>query len=347
MKKANIPVFITSGPNRAENIRVVLNAIESTVVLRMKKAIKVVIKPNFLSTRRLAASTHPQTLRAVLDWIRQHYNGPLIIAEGSKAYMSYIKNYRIEAMAQEYDASILNIDTDENKWLHFDGIDHDNNRQTIRYSQTAAKSFLISLSLPKMHGNAGVTLGIKNLMGLIHPKDRKLMHGFSRNLNLKTRQLLASPKWEKDTIIGEILSNLTGLYVNLMGIKAYSSQKQLALANNYSIIGYNIAQMSKAIRPNLTVLDAYYAMEGVGPWFGHLVKLNTALASPDAQSIDLVTANMIGLESRQISYLHHILMANPNINKNIVFPLENPRSYTLKPHPNAIFQQVNREKSNK
>ncbi|MFQ5812142.1 MAG: hypothetical protein ACE5I2_02960, partial [Anaerolineae bacterium] len=67
MVKFNSKVALIKGDDRYENIAQVLTLIEDGVDLSDKK--RILIKPNFVSTRRQLAATHVEAVRAVLDWL--------------------------------------------------------------------------------------------------------------------------------------------------------------------------------------------------------------------------------------------------------------------------------------
>jgi len=56
-------------------------------------------------------------------------------------------------------------------------------------------------------------------------------------------------------------------------------------------------------KPQLTVIDGYYCMEGQGPSSGDVVKLDIILAGYDGVALDSVVCKIIGFEPREILYL--------------------------------------------
>ena len=56
-------------------------------------------------------------------------------------------------------------------------------------------------------------------------------------------------------------------------------------------------------KPQLTVIDGYYCMEGQGPSSGDVVKLDIILAGYDGVALDSAVCNIIGFEPREILYL--------------------------------------------
>ncbi|HIC93847.1 MAG TPA: DUF362 domain-containing protein, partial [Anaerolineae bacterium] len=79
--RARSKVALVRGDDRYGNIAQALTLIEDGVDLSDKR--RVLIKPNFVSTGRQLAATHVEAVRAVLDWLRARYSGPITIGEGA------------------------------------------------------------------------------------------------------------------------------------------------------------------------------------------------------------------------------------------------------------------------
>jgi len=73
-------VALVRGEDRYSNISRALEQIAADVDLSEKQ--RVLIKPNFVVTDKALAVTHAEAMRAVLDFVRARYDGPLTIAKG-------------------------------------------------------------------------------------------------------------------------------------------------------------------------------------------------------------------------------------------------------------------------
>jgi uncharacterized protein (DUF362 family) len=62
-----------------------------------------------------------------------------------------------------------------------------------------------------------------------------------------------------------------------------------------------LVDINKARPPDLLVMDAFYAMEGLGPTFGESKALNLALASDNVISIDAVASRVMGYRPMSIT----------------------------------------------
>ena len=79
-------VALVRGDSRYRNIRQALNLLTDGVDRGLAQALsgkqRVLVKPNFVVTHMPLAATHTDAMRAVLDFVRAHYDGPITIAEG-------------------------------------------------------------------------------------------------------------------------------------------------------------------------------------------------------------------------------------------------------------------------
>lgn len=64
-----------------------------------------------------------------------------------------------------------------------------------------------------------------------------------------------------------------------------------------------LADIYSVSKPELTVIDGYYCMEGQGPSSGDVVKLDIILAGYDGVALDTTICKIIGLEPGEILYL--------------------------------------------
>ncbi|MEJ2191882.1 MAG: DUF362 domain-containing protein [Nitrospirota bacterium] len=68
----------------------------------------------------------------------------------------------------------------------------------------------------------------------------------------------------------------------------------------------NLAELAKATKLDLVVLDAMYAMEGEGPLLGEPVRLGVAVASVDPLKADGLGVRLMGLDPADIGYLFYL-----------------------------------------
>jgi len=88
------------------------------------------------------------------------------------------------------------------------------------------------------------------------------------------------------------LKNLIGCLVGQENKK----KTHLALAEN-------IVHITESIRPHLHIVDALFAMEGLGPTKGTPVKTDTVLIGTDPYLVDLLAARFAGFDYRKVTTL--------------------------------------------
>lgn len=157
-------VSVSSGGNRYENVRSCLEGLGEVLHTSLVGKRRVLIKPNFVSTTRQAASSHVDAARAVLDVISDSVEGTITIAEGAAQIPTSrgFRDFNFEQLLKSYDIRLLDLNTDESVEIELFGRELE--PVTFRIARTVMESdYRISLALPKMHDTVVVTLAIKNM----------------------------------------------------------------------------------------------------------------------------------------------------------------------------------------
>jgi uncharacterized protein (DUF362 family) len=73
----------------------------------------------------------------------------------------------------------------------------------------------------------------------------------------------------------------------------------------YHIMGINgvIVDINSVLKPHLTVIDGFIAMEGRGPTDGDPVKMNVIVAGKDPVATDATGARLMGIDPTEISHI--------------------------------------------
>lgn len=137
------------------------------------------------------------------------------------------------------------------------------------------------------------------------------------NLNYSKNRIVKAP-WSKlkKIIIPEPVLK-TDFLISVPVMKTHSITKiTLTLKNmvgainevmmqrlHYCGIEQSIADINKVIKPDLGIIDATYAMEGLGPVYGDKVILNTCIGGFDLVSVDAVGARMMGFDPYEIKHI--------------------------------------------
>ncbi len=96
---------------------------------------------------------------------------------------------------------------------------------------------------------------------------------------------------------------LTGVTVgmkNLFGCIRYEDRKKFHREIDLAIL---LADLLKALPPDLTIVDAIQAMEGFGPHAGTPVDMGLVIAGRDALSVDCVGTYLMGVDPRSLATL--------------------------------------------
>jgi uncharacterized protein (DUF362 family) len=175
--------------------------------VRLEDVSSVLVKPNFVSVSRPVAATHVDAVRAVLDFIRVRYDGPVLVAEGAAVSSTWegFRNFGYQALIDEYGVTLADLNADD--VVPVSVYDRRLSPLTVYLSRTVVEAaFRVSVGPPKTHDAVVVTLSIKNMVmgALVNPPARgsskMAMHqGFPAiNLNLA---LVAPYVWPHLSVI--------------------------------------------------------------------------------------------------------------------------------------------------
>lgn len=97
------------------------------------------------------------------------------------------------------------------------------------------------------------------------------------------------------------MTKFSGAIKNLFGLNPYIFKLEYHLAINDVL--QDIYQIFK---PELSIVDGIWAIDGYGPWNGIPVNLNTIIASNDALIADIISLKIIGWKVEDVAYLDNI-----------------------------------------
>lgn len=279
-------VALVKGNDRYANITQALALISSDIDLSGKKS--VLVKPNFISTTRQLAATHVDGVRAVLDWLRDRYDGPITIGEGpaiGDAFAGY-RNFGYLDLAEEYGVQFIDLNRDE--WVPVQVYDRKLRPMWVRAARTAVESdFRIAVGPPKTHDTVIVTASLKNMVmgSLIRggPSIEKFV------------QLL--PNWVTNSSLSRRLETPF--------LRFILRNDKSALHQGYQAINLSLYTLAKTLSPHLSVNDGFMGMEGEGPVDGDPMELEIAIASTDFLAADAVAVKLMGFDLDKIGYLYY------------------------------------------
>ena len=223
-----------------------LGGIESIIT----KGDTVALKPNVV-TGELSGpgvTTDKRIVEALIKLCRDAGAGRILIVEGAGYFTETSKALELSgyvALAEKYGTEI--VDVDKSPVIEVEVQDY-LLMEKVEVSQAFMEADVrINVPVMKTHDQLKVTLGVKNLKGVL-------------------------PKYMKRNF------HKTGVVKGIL-------------------------DLNKAVRVDLTVLDAIVAMEGLGPSFGPKVELNTIIASKDVYALDRVASKIMGFDAEELDYL--------------------------------------------
>ena len=214
----------------------------------VKKGDRVVIKPNILTAAepQYAVSTNPDVMATLVKLCIEAGAGLVQVFDFPTSNVSAAyERSGIEKAVTEAGARMEKMSQ-----LKFKKTPIPNGRDLKSwpiYEDVLTADVLIDAAIAKTHNLAGLTMGMKNLMGVI--QDRGAFH---------------------------------------------------------SNIGQRIADLSSAVRPTLTVIDAVRVLVRNGPTGGSLSdvrEMNTIIASTDIVAADSYGATLFGKKGSDLSYI--------------------------------------------
>jgi uncharacterized protein (DUF362 family) len=293
-------VALARGGSRRESIAAALEVISERVDLETAR--RVLIKPNFVSTSDQAASTHVDAVRAVLDFARARYDGPIIVAEGAALSPTFdgFRNFDYESLVDGYaaGAGVELVDLNADETVPVQIYDRRLRPLTVRLARTAVEPgvFRISVGPPKTHDCVIVTLAIKNMVmgALVNPKAMQgsggMPGGTRRIAGLIPKSVWRSQlaEWAKGTLLGRL-----------------GGSSKMAMHQGFPAINLNLALVAAHVWPHLAVIDGWEGMEGDGPGAGDPVDWRVALAGTDPLAVDALTAHLMGFDPAQVGYMQY------------------------------------------
>lgn len=211
----------------------------------LKTSGKVLIKPNAGSPSppSKAANTNPLLVAAMVEIIRDHAESVVVGERDGIACSASkcLKKSGIEEAANGSGAEVRLLDDDPQIDVKIDG----KRLKSVKLPKTVVECDTI-INIPKLKTNSFslLTLGIKNLMGLIGREDRTRFHR----------------------------TDLPQLLVDL----------------------------SRVIKPDLTIIDGVFAMEGQGPVYGNVIDLGLLIAGKDIVATDAVASYVTGFYPEEV-----------------------------------------------
>ncbi len=240
--------------------------IEDDIMASLEGKKRILLKPNFVNTNKPLCATRVEAVRAILDFLKPRWNGPIEIGESpwsKNGTFEGFKNYGYLPLEKEYGVTLsdLNEQPYHNLYLFSQG----NIPTRVRIISTFLDKdqYIISAAKLKTHNSVLVTASLKNILmsAPFHDykgqNDKSLMHSKLQN-NERTKN---------------------------------------------DLLHFNLFHLAQNTFPDLGVIDGYEAMEGNGPQDGTPFDARIAMASLDPLALDTLATKIMGFDAKQIMYL--------------------------------------------
>ncbi|MFN2226138.1 MAG: DUF362 domain-containing protein [Anaerolineae bacterium] len=291
-------VALIRGEARYDNVRRCLELIAGDVDLSGRQ--RVLIKPNFVATDDPLAATHVDGVRAVLDFVRTRYDGPITIAEGPamRPAAEGFQNYGYEALADLPGVTLRDLNLDEP--VAVTAYNWRLRPMRLHMAHSVVDSdFRISIGPPKTHDIVIVTLSLKNMvMGALISR---FEHGAGGRDGF-----LASVTSTLAHLVPQRLRNLPPVaWMQFRYMSQLQPSDKMKMHQSYAVLNLNLALLAPLVAPHLAVIDGFEAMEGNGPTGGTPVPLRLALAGTDPLATDVLATHIMGFDPAEIGYLYY------------------------------------------
>lgn len=170
-------VALVKGDERKANIRKALELIADDIDIKGRRP---VIKVNFVSTYTPLSATHIDSVRAIVEFLRDRGENAIVVAEGATMGTTSrgFKEYGYLDLAKEYDLELVDLN-EPDSWKVVYVIHPDMKPHPLKLAQTMVdpNNYIISATRIKSHLMVGATLTAKNvIMGAIMIMDKGRMH---------------------------------------------------------------------------------------------------------------------------------------------------------------------------
>ena len=210
---------------------------------------RVLVKVNFITTKTwdTGATTDPIVVEAIIQRLKE-LPVEVVVVESDATITNATKAFRVTGMAEMCERNGV-------EWLN---LRHVKDRvelpipdglalKKITVPRIVAESAVISAAKMKTHSETRVTLGMKNMFGLLPDKFKGRYH-------------------------------MKGMHKVILDINT-------------------------VLRPALTVIDGFVAMEGRGPVQGKPVQMDTIIAGADPVATDSTACRVMGFDPHGIGHL--------------------------------------------
>ena len=295
---------------RNEDITLAVNSCLDQLEIPNLTGKTILLKPNVgrEADPKQAINTNPEVVSAVFNYLRNKFNARYMLGDSPIINTDTRTAFKQAGYSELMNDSNLHfIDLDDRPPIELD-IPKGRILKKIKVTRYWEEiDYIISIPVLKMHMHTGATLSFKNMKGLIYKREKIILH------HLQAPDIIQQIKNPKKEV------------------------KELDVA---------ISDLAQVMRPDLAIIDASYALEGMGPSSGNAVKLNTIISSTNFLAADIV-ALAISQPEWTLEDVPHLKIISETLNnapkslEDVKTKPENIHDYVtpLEPPPSTISIQ--------
>jgi len=162
-------VAVVKGTNPTAMTIEALQMVNAHEVLSMEKPI--LIKPNYINARHPSTgiTTDSRVIEGVVAFLKQHGMKEIVIGEGS-GFADTFEAFRVagvDDVAERW--KVRTVDLNKDEFVEVSPL-NPLALKKVKIARIALESTIISVAKLKPHRIAGVTLSLKNMIGVVNPK---------------------------------------------------------------------------------------------------------------------------------------------------------------------------------
>lgn len=116
--------------------------------------------------------------------------------------------------------------------------------------------------------------------------------------------------------------------------------EKFKIHQGYKAINLSLAKIYKEyISPDLSIIDAFEAMEGDGPVNGQPIRLNLCVISLNPILADAVMTYLLGVEPYNVGYLFHLGVTQKTLEKVQIVGIDNLEKFRKRVKLHSTFQE--------
>lgn len=242
-------VSVVKGPRSQETVFKALDLLGESLKTAVKDAARILIKVNLISTKtyETGVTTDPLVVDALIRKFEEFHDEIAVVeADATSTYADEAcKATGLDKVCQQNNVPFINLSREkETVKLQIPDPEVLNEIEVPRILLDAA---IISAAKLKTHEETAVTLGMKNMFGLLPEKHKAKYHS--------------------------------------LGISKV------------------IVDINTVLRPKITVIDGFYALEGPGPIRGNPVKMDLIIAGLDPVATDATACRIMGINPYEVYHI--------------------------------------------